>query len=122
MVRAVRKAAIANNPANEAAREQVDDDGQVDPSLPRPNVRDIDAPLLIGAIGRKDLVDDVRCYRPTVLAVSGAFEPALLTRLDVVLALSAARFTANQRQSPYLPFAPATRVSSKGHNRFRSTA
>ena len=78
--------AIINRPANDAAGEQIDDDGQVDSSLPRPDTGDIDAPLLVEAIGSKVLVDDVRRHRPTVLAVAGAFEPALLARLDVVLA------------------------------------
>ena len=122
MVRAVCKAAIANGPADDAAREQVDDDGQVYPSFSRPDVRDIDAPRLVGAIGGKVLIDDVRRHRPTVLAVGGALEPALLARLDVVLALSAARFAAGQRQSPNLLFAPATPASFADYHRFRSTA
>jgi len=45
--------AITNRPANDAARKQVDDDGQANPSLPRPDVGDIDTPLLVRPGGGK---------------------------------------------------------------------
>lgn len=37
---------VADGPANHAPREQVDDDGQINPALARPDVGDVSRPLL----------------------------------------------------------------------------
>ena len=60
---------VANGPTDHAAGEQVNDDRQIEPSLPRPDIRDIHAPLRVGRRCREVLVDDVRCDRSAVVAV-----------------------------------------------------
>ena len=78
--------AVADRPADDPPREQVDDDGEIDPALPCPHVGDVDAPLLVRAAGSKVLVDDVGGHWPAVLAVGGALEAALLARPEIVVA------------------------------------
>jgi len=39
---------VADSPADDAAGEEVDEHGQIQPSLPRPDVGDVDAPFLVG--------------------------------------------------------------------------
>lgn len=84
---------VADSPADDAAGEEVDDHRQVEPSLPCPDVRDVDAPLLVGCRRGEILVDDVRRDRPGVFAVGRAFEPALLPGTQVVLAHQPRRAT-----------------------------
>src|SRR5687767_4348865 len=78
--------AIADGPPYDAAGKQVDDDGQIQPALPGPYVADIGAPLLIGALGREVLAEQVRRDRQAVMTVGGALETALLPGLQAVLA------------------------------------
>ena len=39
---------VADSPADDATGEQVDDHGQIEPPLSGPDIRDVDAPLLVG--------------------------------------------------------------------------
>jgi hypothetical protein len=49
--------AVTDGPANDAAGEQVDDHGQIQPSFAGPDIADIGAPLLIGTLGREVLLE-----------------------------------------------------------------
>ena len=73
--------AVADRPADNAPGKQVDDNGQIQPALPGPDVGDIRAPLLIGALGREVLVEEVGRDREGMKAVGGAPEAALAAEL-----------------------------------------
>jgi hypothetical protein len=66
---------IANGPANDLSREQVDDDSKVQPPFAGPDIGDVHAPFLVRSRGGKILIDDVWCDRPGMIAVSRPFEP-----------------------------------------------
>ena len=71
-------------PADNLAREQVHDDGQVEPALPRPNVSNIRHPGLVAASHRELTLQEVGnqyrglpdCPTPNAIAVKGA-QPGL---------------------------------------------
>ena len=65
---------VADSPANHAPREQVDDDGQINPALTRPDVGDVARPLLVRGTRRKVLLQEVRRDVEGVIAVGGALE------------------------------------------------
>ena len=50
---------VAHRPSDHAAREQVDDDSDVEPPLGRSNVGEVDDPPLVGRLGGKLAVEDV---------------------------------------------------------------
>src|SRR5918993_3150297 len=78
--------AIAGGPTHDTPGIKVDDDRQVQPALSRPDVADVGAPLLVGALGREVLVEEVRRDREGVQAVGGALEAARLPGSEAVLA------------------------------------
>lgn len=45
--------AVTRGPADDAAREEVENDGEVEPTLCRPDVGDVCPPLSVGTIGRE---------------------------------------------------------------------
>jgi len=51
---------ITNRPADDTAGEEVDDDGQIQPSFAGPDIGDVCSPLLVRPLGREVLIDDVR--------------------------------------------------------------
>src|SRR5215213_5139201 len=69
---------VAGCPANDPACEQVDDDGEIQPTFAGPHVGDVGAPLLVGPCCREVLIKQVRRDRPGVMAVCGPLEPPLL--------------------------------------------
>ena len=69
-----------------APREQVDDDGQINPALTRPDVGDVARPLLVRGTRRKVLLQEVRRDVEGVIAVSGALELAAADDPDAILA------------------------------------
>ena len=71
---------ITRGPADDATREEVQNDGEVEPALCRPDVGDVRPPLPVRAIRREVLRQEVRCDRPGVLAVRRALEAPLLPR------------------------------------------
>jgi hypothetical protein len=58
---------VACRPAHDPACEQVDDNGQVQPTFAGPHVGDVGAPLLVGPCRREVLVEQVRRDRPSVM-------------------------------------------------------
>ncbi len=76
---------VAGRPANEAAGEQVDDDGQVQPALLCPDVGDVGAPFFVRACRREILIEQVRRHRPGVVTIRGPLEPPLLPRPQPIL-------------------------------------
>src|SRR5260370_27876796 len=73
-----------HRPAHHLTAEQVEDDGQKQPTLVRPDVRDVRSPDLIGTRGREVSLQQVRCDRQAVVAVCRDLEPAFGLRLDAV--------------------------------------
>jgi hypothetical protein len=59
---------ITGIPADDATREQVDDDSKIEPTLPDPYVGNIDTAFLVWPGRRKILIDDVRRNRKGMLA------------------------------------------------------
>ena len=62
---------LTHRPANHTAREQVNDDRQVEPPLPSCDVGDVAAPDAIGCADLEVLLEQVRCDRQTVITVGG---------------------------------------------------
>ena len=60
---------IADRPPDHPARMQVEDDGQIDPALPRPDPGDVTSPFLVGLARRKVLIQEVRRDVEPVVAV-----------------------------------------------------
>ena len=69
---------VARSPADDAAREHVDDNGKIQPTLAGPYLGSINIPFLIGAGCCEVLIDDVGRDREGMLAVGRALEPTLL--------------------------------------------
>lgn len=77
---------ITGIPADDAAGEQVDDNGQIEPALAGPSVGNINTPFLVRPGCVKILVDDVGCNRKGMLAVRRALETPLLPGMQAILA------------------------------------
>src|ERR1700704_5059638 len=77
---------VACCPADDPACEQVDDDGEIQPTFAGPDVGEVGAPLLVGPCRREVLIKQVRRHRPSVLAARGRFNPPLLPSLQAVVA------------------------------------
>src|SRR3954468_13083085 len=77
---------VAGCPANDPACEQVDNDGEVQPTFTGPHGGDVGAPLLVGSCCREVLIEQVRRNRPVVIAVRGPLEPPLLPSPQAVVA------------------------------------
>src|SRR6202166_3459455 len=73
-----------HRPAHHLTAEQVENDGQKQPTLVRPDVRDVRSPDLVGTRGREVSLQQVRCDRQAVVAVCRDLEPAFGLRLDAV--------------------------------------
>lgn len=69
---------VTGRAADDAAGEQVDDDGEVQPALYGPNVQGVGAPFLVQTRRDEILIQQVRRYRPGVVAVRDLLEPPLL--------------------------------------------
>lgn len=63
--------AIAGRPPHNAPSEQIDGDSQIQPTLARPDIRDIGTPLLVRADRGEVLIKQVRRHGEAVLAVRG---------------------------------------------------
>ena len=77
---------ITRGPADDATREEVQNDGEVEPALRRPDAGDVGPPLPVRAIRREVLRHEIGRNGPGVLAVRRALEAPLLTRDQPVLA------------------------------------
>jgi hypothetical protein len=73
-----------HRPAHHLTAEQVENDGQIQPTLVRPDVRDVRSPDLVGTRGREVSLQQVRCDRQPVVAIGRDLEPAFGLRLDAV--------------------------------------
>ena len=60
---------VAYGPSDHPARMQVEDDGQIDPALPRPDIGYVTSPFLIGLARSKVLIQEVRRDVEPVVAV-----------------------------------------------------
>lgn len=98
-------------PSRQAAREQVEDDRQIQPAFSRPDVGDVDAPFLIGSLGLERLVEQVWGDGPRVLAVGGALEATLLTGDEIILAHQPGGSTAADRTALTLQLARHARTA-----------
>ena len=78
--------AVADRPAHHAPREKVNDHGQIDPTLPRPDIGDVARPLLVRPARGKVLLQEIRRDVEGVVAVGGALELPAADDLDAVLA------------------------------------
>src|ERR1700682_6132685 len=76
---------ITNRPADDTAGEEVDDDGQIQPSFAGPDIGDVCSPLLVRPLGREVLIDDVRRDRPGMMTVGGAPAAPLLPGAEAIL-------------------------------------
>lgn len=104
---------IAGGPADNAAGKQVEDNREIQPAFPGPDVRDVDAPFLIGSLGLEHLAEQVRCHGPGELAVGGALEPTLLAGDKAVLTHQPGRAPATDRMPIILKFARHARTAHR---------
>src|SRR5690606_32642178 len=63
---------IANRPADNETRVEVDDDRQVKPTFPSCHIRDVRTPFLVGGCRREILLELVRCNWLSMLRVGGS--------------------------------------------------
>src|ERR1051325_8750661 len=77
---------VACCPADNSSCEQVDNDGQVQPTFTGPNIGNVGTPLLVGLCCREVLIEQVRGDRPSMMAVRGPLEPPLLPSPQAVVA------------------------------------
>src|SRR5580704_14224107 len=105
---------IADGPANDLSREQVDDDSKVQPPLAGPDIGDVHAPFLVRSRGGKILIDDVWCDRPGMIAVSRPFEPPLLPNLQAIFMHQPRRSSSSHGEAAILQLArhPRTAISA----------
>ena len=66
--------AVADRPADDAPGMQVQDDGEIQPPLPGPDIADIARPFLVGPICREVTIQQVRRDVERVVAVRRRFE------------------------------------------------
>ena len=62
---------VGHRPTDDATREQVDDDGQVQPALLRPDVRDVRDPRAIRFVDSELPVEHVLGHRQLVVRIGG---------------------------------------------------
>jgi hypothetical protein len=86
MTRARRSAPRGSSPADDALGEQIDDDGQLQPALPRPDIKDVRAPFFVRTARREILVEKVGGDREGMKAVRRPLEASLLSGLEAVVA------------------------------------
>ena len=77
--------AIADGPADDAPRMQIQDYSQIQPPLSGPDVADVAHPFLVWSICREVAIRQVRCDVERVIAVSGRLEFACSFNDDPVL-------------------------------------
>src|SRR5688572_16508136 len=77
---------FGDSPADDATREQVDQDREVEPSLVRPDVRDVADPLAIDGLRREVPRKDVRGHGLIVLGVGRLAESRRTTAIEAILA------------------------------------
>src|SRR5207247_2073181 len=78
--------ALAHREADDAAREQVEDRSEVQPSLRGPDVGDVRHPSEVGCVGLKLTVEDVLGDGQVVLGVRCGLETPLPAALETKLA------------------------------------
>ena len=102
---------VAERPTDDAAGEEIDDDGQIKPPLTCPDVGDVGTPLLVGSFRLEVLVNEVRCHRPGMLAIGGSFVSSLLAGAQPVLAHQPGRSPAADLQAVFLKLAGHARTA-----------
>src|SRR3954471_22909554 len=88
---------IADGPADHPPRKQIQHHSEVEPALARPQIGDIRFPLLVRALGREVLLEEIGSDREGMMAVGSAFEAPRLPSLEAILAHQPSRAA-----SPYL--------------------
>src|SRR3954453_9031149 len=85
MTKALRSASRASSlcsrslrPANHPPGKQVEHNGQVQPALTRPHVRDFCVQFLVWSLGREVLIEQIGSDWKAMMAVGGALEATLL--------------------------------------------
>src|ERR671911_914744 len=96
---------VADRPANHPSGKQIEHNGQVQPALTRPDVRDIRVPILVRTVCREVLLEQVGRDREGVMAVGGAFEAVLLPGLETILAHQPGGAASPDRQALVLQLA-----------------
>jgi len=89
--REVALQAVARAPSDDATREEVENDREVEPALRGPDAGDVRPPLPVRRICREVVSDEVRGDRPSMFAVRRPLEAPLLPRDQLVLAHQARR-------------------------------
>lgn len=74
-----------HRPANDLARETVQNHGQIEPPFPCPDIGDVAEPDLIGSGCREVSIDKVWRHRQLMPGVGGDFEPASCFGADTIL-------------------------------------
>ena len=99
--------AVADRPTNDAARKQINECSQINPTLPRSDIGDITCPFLLRPARRKILLQEIRRDVEGMVTVGGALELPAADNLDAVLA--------HQTAHPALADADAQLVQFLGH-------
>ena len=86
---------VTRGPTDDAAREEVQHDGEVEPALCRPDVGDVCPPLPVRAICCEVLRHQIGRYGPGMFAVRRALEAPFLPRDQLVLAHQSCRAVAS---------------------------
>ena len=90
---------VTDGPTDDAPGEEIQNDGEIKPSLRRPDIADIDTPFPVRPVTRKILIQKIGGDRASVIAVRCLFETALLFRFQGVIAHQAGRAMAPYGQS-----------------------
>ena len=101
--------AVADQPADHAPREKVNDHGKINQALARPDIGDGTSPLLVRPARSEVLLQEIRRDVERMVTVGGAFERPAADDLDAVLA--------HQTASAVLADADAQLFQLLGHAR-----
>lgn len=77
--------AIADCPANDPTREEVEHNGQIQPAFSRPDIADIHPPFLAGGFGLEVLIEHIGRNQAAMGAVGCSFETPFLKGFEAVL-------------------------------------
>ena len=95
---------IADGPADDAPRMQIEDDSQIQPAFPGPGIADVTGPFLVSAISSEVPVQQVRRDIETVIAVGRGLELLVSLHLNAILLHQATNAAMPDIKTEFLQF------------------
>lgn len=96
---------VTDSPADNPARKKINDDSQIQPSFPCPDIRYVGAQFLVGTRSRKVLSNDVGRNRKSMVTVCGIPEAPSVTRMQSILTHQTGNRATANRKTLILQFA-----------------